>query len=141
MSMTSQLTSQPMIPCSLSQLIRVGAQLKPQGYGWPIRDGKTCVAGAAFDALGILDDPCRWRELALLYPYLNDVVAVADICPHIRPSPLRLVITHLNDCHHWTREAIADWVEGVEESIGYVTVGEVDEVDEVPATARAVATV
>lgn len=27
------------------------------------------------------------------------------------PSPLKAVIIHLNDSHHWTREQIADWLD------------------------------
>jgi hypothetical protein len=127
--------TQPMIPCSLSQLIRVGAGLKPQGFGQPVKDGKTCAFGAAYDALGILDNPRRWRSIERLYPYVNDVVDGTSACRYLRSEPLRYIVTHLNDCHHWTREAIADWVEEYEESIGYVTVSEVPVVQ--PATVAA----
>ena len=53
--------------------------------------------------------PAQYDSHALLFGWLNSVC---------RPPPATLwtVVTHLNDYHRWSRERIADWVEGLGES-------------------------
>ena len=105
----------------LSEAIKAGATLRPQGFGtyrathrrwpWSTPEVRTCALGAAYEAIGadrmLLHE--EWRPLAsqewgpLLYG--------ATVCPHCGvPGVLVRVITHLNDTHRWPRERIAKWV-------------------------------
>jgi hypothetical protein len=110
----------------LSEAIRLGAMLRPQGFGelWtggpqalngeivetPVR---SCALGAAYDAIGqgytdpVRAVPAEW-ELLIVFTLVR--------CPvHQRAkSQVGAIIGHLNDCHRWTREQIADWVETLE---------------------------
>lgn len=102
----------------LSEAIRLGAMLKPQAFGGLFKNGGSCALGAALDAIGAsLGVGFRYRlEL------FDDASAIdAGRCPQcgrfVDVRGLGLVdsmITHLNDQHHWTREAIADFVATVE---------------------------
>jgi hypothetical protein len=99
----------------LSDAIRLGAMLKPQGFNGMLRHGRSCAFGAAMDALGLLE---KWGPLGYLpndvvarWPVLNVRTvnpvthAVVDVCE---------AVVDLNDIHLWTRERIADFVEQVE---------------------------
>lgn len=108
----------------LSQAIRLGAMLKPQGVGmWKTSDGKTCALGAAADALSILNTPNSWTKLREIYPILGNPLPTAGSGPKIDCPACGNIqlcvgsaIAHLNDDrrHLWTREQIADWVESLE---------------------------
>ena len=97
----------------LSEAIRLGSLLHPQGFGGLRIYGKnmtvsaTCALGAAEEAGYIRTFGTAPRQFA---------------CPHHRCG-IRLdisatteMIIHLNDAHRWTREAIADWVQGIEDA-------------------------
>ena len=94
----------------LSDAIRLGAMLKPQGRGCLEMNGHSCALGAALDAIGHLGHQYGGQILREHWPYLE-----TEVC-----GPLRLmgrlyrVIVDLNDDHGWTREQIADWVATVE---------------------------
>lgn len=103
----------------LSEAMRLGSMLHPQGFGEGYRDptacepGKTCGMAAALEAVGIvLKDyhpsqfPAEWKALT----------NAAASCPECGRETVRVeaCIYHLNDCHHWPREKIADWLESVE---------------------------
>lgn len=89
----------------LSEAIRIGSTLAPQGFGrYKDVAGRTCALGAAQAASALR----------------NEIVENGSECA---PSPcecygtiypVESVIIHLNDHHRWTREQIADWVETVE---------------------------
>lgn len=89
----------------LSDAIRLGSMLHPQGFGkLAVLDlhGQilaTCALGAAVQA--------GYVRGSLLV-----AVASCPVCDGVAQG--RQLITHLNDAHHWTREAIADWVESLE---------------------------
>jgi hypothetical protein len=126
----------------LSEAIRLGAMMRPQAFGalqrtrrkyWvfgePVR--QSCALGAAIEAIGgcgarvefantdqetlrgnvkageqitILEAPPEWTELS-----------AKTLCPVCaEPDSVRRLITHLNDTHRWSREAIADWVATIE---------------------------
>lgn len=101
----------------LSAAIRLGAMMKPQGFGQMFFDGRTCALGAALDAVGIRpENQGRYVLATARWPIL---VELKDIrCPlcGFKSPQLDSGITHLNDCHDWTREQIADWVETIESS-------------------------
>src|SRR5688500_2999835 len=106
----------------LSEAIRLGAMLRPQGFGslrgCNRQPGTSCALDAAAESLGldleVLDgsEPSHYRAIVAQYPFL-----ATQRCPECRlmcdSSPAK-VIWHLNDQHRWTREQIADWVETIE---------------------------
>jgi hypothetical protein len=106
----------------LSEAIRLGSMLHPQCFGnmsesEPDETGRpvwvaTCALGAAMEA-GCFET-LHLAEMINNHP-----------CPVCGPNLRCLdadghrsltVIAHLNDTHRWTREAIADWVQTVEEA-------------------------
>lgn len=117
----------------LSEAIRLGSMMKPQGFG-NIFDGiSTCAIGAALDANGKLDE---WKERRCspasfgtwgerwcnVYEWWCNVYTSLGIsmhhkswavCPVCGETNLltSIIATHLNDKHKWTREQIADWIE------------------------------
>lgn len=101
----------------LSTAIRLGAMLKPQGYGvlfQPILN-VTCAIGAALDANGDIgeafDEWCGCRTAAAMWPIL------ATEAQHPIDGELVNVyaaIAELNDMTRWTRERIALWIESIE---------------------------
>lgn len=103
----------------LSEAIRLGAMLKPQGYGALLEDGKTCAIGAACDAIGLLGqcmaDGTFPDSVAQRWPLLEEL-NVLRTCPTCGMGQFGGggVIVHLNDSHKWTREQIADWVQTIE---------------------------
>lgn len=100
----------------LSEAIRLGAMLKPQGFGsMHPREAvesqryclgirvieKSCALGAAQDA-GYRGD------------WLTKTLAPCPGCSDGAHWWITTAVMHLNDMHHWTRERIADWVETIE---------------------------
>lgn len=114
----------------LSQAIRLGALLRPQAFGaYVTMDGKTCAMGAGLEAEGVLKVPYEVAELKTDYD--DDIVHYwpwvapegkelfrCPLCAALNPCVGMGVILHLNDRHRWSREQIADWVEGVEPKEG-----------------------
>lgn len=107
----------------LSEAIRLGAMLKPQGFESLINDGHSCALGAALDAVGKLrgetsaEEMAMWDDLRERWPLIASAPPPCPACPE---DPLRFceefgdVVWHLNDEHAWTREQIADWVATIE---------------------------
>ena len=99
----------------LSDAMRLGSKLNPQGITYLKMMDKTCALGAALDGIeaefnndsGYLIAEKQWPEL------LNDLCC--PVCNVLDPnrSKLRDVIYHLNDKHMWTREQIADWIDSL----------------------------
>lgn len=100
----------------LSEAIRLGALLKPQAFNGRSVDG-SCALAAACDAVGIaritFDDGAfiNYSRLEGRFPLLTISVTVPT---YGWSSSLSAAIYTLNDTDHWTREAIADWVESIE---------------------------
>jgi hypothetical protein len=98
----------------LSEAIRLGAMLKPQGFlshSCNANAARTCALGAAAQALG---EPDGW-ELYKRYSSLSTHIRACPECDS-QPGPdggLDIVY-HLNDCHKWPRERTADWVATIE---------------------------
>jgi hypothetical protein len=105
----------------LSEAIRLGAMLKPQGREQLLTHaGRSCALGAALDACGQLrGEQATWPNsplyatAAALWPIL-DVMASAPRDADLLRDRLKYLITQLNDERRWTREQIADWVESIE---------------------------
>lgn len=95
----------------LSEAIRLGAMLRPQGFGsrWTGNGSKSCAFGAALDAIGHHKD--QRAEPTSLWP----ISALRQKCPECGLRERACVIgAHLNDKHLWPREHIADWFEAIE---------------------------
>src|SRR5690348_3552204 len=95
----------------LSEAIRLGATLRPQGFGRFIADGKSCAWGAAYEAIGSEGGPTAVDPSEWFWFY-----TIPFNCPECGADERKTgdVIIHLNDFHHWTRERIADWVATIE---------------------------
>jgi hypothetical protein len=96
----------------LSEAIRLGAMMKPQGFdGTGNREcPRTCAFGAALDAVS-------GENVAEIWPWLRTLFDPCPVCADVsRPSYYESfgVIPHLNNDHRWTREQIADWVAEIE---------------------------
>lgn len=85
----------------LSTLMRIGAALRPQCFGTSFLGGKSCAIGAAYEGAG--------------HRYEEDEGSQGEIyCWLYRTFPqveYAQTIYAKND-NGWTREAIADWLEG-----------------------------
>ena len=102
----------------LYEAIRLGSMMHKQGFGrsWSEVDfptnnpflrlvvTKTCAMGAAYKADSL--SHVIWSSL------VEDNSASCPACSIVFSH---LPIVHLNDIHSWTREAIADWLEPIEE--------------------------
>jgi hypothetical protein len=106
------------IAMKLSEAIRLGAMLKPQGRAMHSLFG-TCALGAAADSLGILpavgsnngEFGTAHMELLKRWPILESF----EFDPLTgRFEMVRDVVMSLNDKADWTREQIADWVATIE---------------------------
>lgn len=99
----------------LSDAIRLGSMLKPQGRGPQSIEGTavaSCALGAASDALGIASGTVsRYAELSRMY---RDIRGTHPARTSMNAYPAISIVWELNDIYHWSRERIADWVEGLE---------------------------
>lgn len=104
---------------NLATAIRKGAEQHPQGFGdfFIMRGGRvvaSCAMGAA--TVGLLGIAAR--ENALMREQFPELVQcpfaacpVAGCQSAAKWWTLEMHITHLNDGHRWSREAIADWLD------------------------------
>lgn len=114
----------------LSEAIRLGGTLKPQGFGNLYYEGKTCAWGAAFDAVGELQNVMSaydsigpfalFHALEEAHKHWTWCLTKVASCPECgRSLTVEYVISIcLGDKHHWTRERTADWVESIERGLG-----------------------
>jgi hypothetical protein len=101
----------------LSEAIRLGAMMKPQGVGWLLRDGKTCAIGAALDAVGAFGARTQSSiGYDLAEKRWGDILRLKAGHPSCEPTieEVWAVVQNLNDYCGWTREQIADWIETIE---------------------------
>jgi hypothetical protein len=113
----------------LSEAIRLGAMMKPQGREMLGRSGSTCAIGAALDAVGKLagKELCIDGGAAELWPILDEFVPTPESAAAAKrklsiraPAQSYCVMSlvfFMNDEMYLTREEIADWVEGIERSL------------------------
>ena len=95
----------------LSEAIRLGSTLRPQGFGHLKYRDRTCAWGAALDAINMIE---KYNKDNTIWPIEKAEV----ICPHcLQPSDLLSIVIHLNDRCKWSREVIADWVESIENQL------------------------
>src|SRR5688572_4034977 len=99
----------------LSEAIRVGAKMKPQGFGGTNIGGRSCALGAALDAIGV-DTKDGWFPVYDAWPIAGAWVEYPGKCSYYarRRTLVGSACWLLNDVDKWTREQIADWVEALE---------------------------
>jgi len=114
----------------LSEAIREGSKLSIQGFGGLGEGAQTCALGAAGEWV--------WYETggAACLPQGNwTLLPLVDAVVHVSPcgcefvcageyglgsyydNSVAAIIAHLNDTHKWSREAIAEWVEVIENKL------------------------
>lgn len=54
----------------------------------------------------------EWAKKARRLPHMDDNVVHPELGVH---APLYVVIQNLNDEYHWSRDKIADWLDGLHE--------------------------
>lgn len=97
----------------LSDAIRKGCEGTGQEFGNYFGIGTSCALGAALVGATGGNHLLHLSETIIL-----KVVGVENFetpCPYEKclyeHKSLAFIVSHLNDHHKWTREAIADWVE------------------------------
>lgn len=109
----------------LSEAIREGAKLSGQAFGYMTRGGNACALGAASE-WDMFCNGFRYMRITELFPILLSVVEKPCKCEYVGADNWGVqyhgdqfgpIITHLNDHHLWSREAIAEWVEVVENKL------------------------
>ena len=106
---TRTVSPETVTPIKPSEAIRLGCLLAPvQAFGaFEDGPGTACVLGAMNLGLG------RAINDSNLYPPPSFEVIYRQPCA-ANPRHVGLASpAHLNDHHHWTRERIADWLEGL----------------------------
>ncbi len=98
-----------------SEAIRIGARRRPQvRFHW-FKNGESCALGAALEGLtGMPNINADENPVAVAYPWAwRGAMTTCPVC-HRCCYNVAVTITHLNDYHNWSREAIADWLEPIE---------------------------
>ena len=100
----------------LYEAIKLGAMLKPQGFGGGSATknaDETCAFGAARDAIGQWSKDCN-----IMWPVVASLTHCPDCKTKMNPkrceSGATVISVHLNDTHKWTREQIAEWLKPIE---------------------------
>ena len=105
----------------LSTLIIEGSRLTDQAFGlyiaFDLPRNKTCALGAAQYAWHVVHGRPASEMLSEFYSTLRDYYDVSPCSCYALRGNIYDIITHLNDVHRWSREAIALWVEQVEPKI------------------------
>lgn len=107
----------------LSEAIREGCKLRKKNVGTFFGedegpDGGSCALGAAMEAVGYtFGDFIRRMDFAKVG--FIDIDRIREVCPECKEdaSMYHVISEHLNDLHSWSREAIAEWVEVIENKL------------------------
>lgn len=116
----------------LSAAIRIGSMTTKQIKD-RLSDGGNgrCALGAAFDAGGLQNIPTLENAG---FGCVDNAAQMFPILTLIVPNPVMIdatnqigaIIPYLNDKAEWSREDIADWVEGIEQKLETEVVMEVN---------------
>lgn len=99
----------------LSEAIRLGAMLKPQGYGDASSSAlapATCAMGAAAQAVG--NEVDSYQLFYKEWPFTYKLCVACPASDIDRTQCVLSQVHRLNDHYRWTRERIADWVATIE---------------------------
>jgi hypothetical protein len=100
----------------LAAAIQIGSLRRPeQAFGHYFEGSRrSCALGAAYEGLYRLPHEAgaiRPKRLDRLFDCLENTIRACPVGCKKRLG-LAAIIVHLNDDHHWSREQIAEWVEG-----------------------------
>lgn len=94
----------------LSEAMRLGALLRPQGF-WSKQfrasQDTTCAVEAVAEAMGWVYRDVGPEKYIALWPWLP---TTCPVCGRLFDYGSVMIAVCLNDQHQWTRERIADWV-------------------------------
>lgn len=86
----------------LSEAIRIGAKIRPQGFTDLFADGKSCALGAAYEgATGSMCANYEYGKITKQFPVIGNGSSL---------NSLGEKIYRMNDYQRKTREQIADWL-------------------------------
>ena len=94
------------------EAIRIGAMLKPQGFGDSFdKTIFSCANSAAREAVGDTSN-----HIWIVFPFSATRGILCPVCVGTALNEMLcgVVAMHLNDLHKWTRNQIADWLEPLE---------------------------
>lgn len=116
-----------------SEAIRLGGMLGPQIFGQELGGGGfSCAFGGAVLAAGLELGPLNPGASSIRGKAITVGNSVAipkawrptttswqscPVCSSSGPLPCLVTLAHLNDFHRWSRDQIADWVKGIEDSL------------------------
>ena len=90
----------------LSEAIRIGARLRPQGFGALFRNGESCAWGAAYEAI------CGYPGHGVFgFSDSHAGRMIGNVLSEYFPGIAADYVYERNDSEHMTREQIADWLE------------------------------
>lgn len=89
----------------LSEAIRIGAKLRPQGHGKFFSNGRSCAIGAAMEACGCAPESKKEDNLEVL---IQLGILMSDRSHY---TDLFWRISAMNDSLEYTRERISDILE------------------------------
>lgn len=101
-----EVTEQPAKVLKLSDAIRLGAKMHPQGFEGSFENGRTCAIGAAY--VGMFGEPRVPPNSIFLTGDAVSKLKAAGIWPEGLDST---TVWRMNDGNRWSRERIADWLE------------------------------
>ena len=120
----------------LSEYIRLGAMLRPQAFGWFFKDGGSCAIGGVLEASGLR----AYEEMMKSGPELQDQILARFPLLSIDVTHAQIpvksgwiynvwsaIVTLNNEPNCWSRERIADWVEGIERECGLIPAEQAEE--------------
>ncbi len=118
-----------------SDAMRIGVRARGKAIGiiYDRVNRTTCALGAVMEGIGlnmpnwVVTTGRNYHDVIYdKFTYLEHQFVVCPACN--RSAQIAQVIAHLNntgyksmlstECHNWSREAIADWLEGVEYLLG-----------------------
>lgn len=103
-----EVTEAPAKITKLSEAIRIGAKLRPQGMGFYFSEGRSCALGAAYEAVtGKYHEAGAGTDIPNMVDWFSEKF---DMGPSLGSR-----IVDMNDGNHGqiqrTREQVADWLE------------------------------
>src|SRR6185295_5240963 len=120
----------------------LGAMMRPQVTGITSDQRGTCALGAALEAVGRANNPEEgWMPIYDIWPVTRETVSYPGERHHGERMLVGSCCWILNDADHWTRERIADFVAGVEDTLSTAVTLQpaVDAVGEAPVQPVAMA--
>lgn len=94
----------------LSEKMILGSTLKRHTHQVSVRGNEE---GCALQLAGVLDEQGHWVSYEVMQQFANRPSSVCPVCNYTG-SFFNVIANHLNDCHQWSIDAIAEWVDQFE---------------------------